>query len=179
MIGSGGEDNPVSSAMLRNLTSGGFAGEVFVVDDSCDQIQGLRTYPRVSELPSTVDLALFCGSAAEVPGVVRECGQSGVGGLLVTSGGFREAGPAGLELQRRILHESARYRGLRPARSAQHRTTGAAFEAQREPRTGPPETRPRCLRFTKRNLVHLGFGFRDGTTNRFFPTSSRSATRWN
>lgn len=112
VIGSGGASNPVSSAMLQNLVAGGFPGDIFVVGDSCDYSQGFRSYARVSELPETIDLALFCGAAAEVPQIVRECGESGVGGLLVTSGGFREAGIAGLELQRQILRESARYKGL-------------------------------------------------------------------
>ncbi len=113
VIGSGGASNPVSTVMLQNLRACQFAGDVFAVDETCDQTQGYRTYSRLADLPAAVDLALFCGSAAEVPQVVHECGEFGVGGLLVTSGGFREAGAAGLELQRQILHERALFPGLR------------------------------------------------------------------
>lgn len=113
VIGSGGASNPVSSELLRNLASSNFAGDVYAVDKTTPLNQGFRTYPSIDRLPTVVDLAMVCGSAAEVPQIIRECGESGVGGVLVTSGGFREAGPAGRELQRQILCESSRFHGLR------------------------------------------------------------------
>ncbi len=114
VIGSGGASNPVaSSELLRNLTSCGFAGEIYAVDKTSPRNQEFRTYSSISSVPRAVDLALVCGSAAEVPQIIAECGESGVGAVLVTSGGFREAGPAGRDLQRQILREAARFDGLR------------------------------------------------------------------
>ena len=113
LIESGGASNPVASVMLENLTSSGFAGDVYVVDKTSPRNHEFQTYSRIDRLPAAVDLALVCGSAAEVPQAIRECGEAGVGGVLVTSGGFREAGPAGRDLQREILRESARFDGLR------------------------------------------------------------------
>ena len=113
VIGAEGASNPVWSAILHNLTSSEFAGEVFAVDKASPQSRGSKIYSRVADLPSQADLALVCGSAAAVPGMVRECGESGVAAVLVTSGGFREAGPVGLELKRQILSEAARFDGMR------------------------------------------------------------------
>ena len=45
-----------------------------------------------------VDLAVITTPAKTVPGVIRECVQAGVGAAIVISAGFKELGPAGIEL---------------------------------------------------------------------------------
>ena len=41
--------------------------------------------------------------ATTVPSVIAECVQTGVKGAIVISAGFREIGPEGVELERRLL----------------------------------------------------------------------------
>ncbi len=107
----GGDNDPISATVLENLTSSKYAGDVYAVGGQGSR--GVARYPNVAGLPVAVDLAVVCSTPTEVPQVIRQCGRRGVGAVLVTTGGFREAGPAGLELQRQILHESAQFDGLR------------------------------------------------------------------
>ena len=47
-----------------------------------------------------------------VPGVMEECGKKGVRGVIVITAGFREAGGAGVELEKQVLATAAQY-GIR------------------------------------------------------------------
>jgi acetyltransferase len=53
-------------------------------------------------------MAILCAAAAQVPGLLRECGQAGILGIIIASAGFREAGPEGKAHEdeiRRVLRE--------------------------------------------------------------------------
>lgn len=111
----GASDNPASigQIVLRNLRGGGFDGAIYPVNPKYEQIDGERCFARVADVPAPADLAVVCTPAATVPDVVRQCGEAGVGGLVVISAGFRETGSAGIELEQAVRRELARFDGLR------------------------------------------------------------------
>jgi acyl-CoA synthetase (NDP forming) len=76
------------------------------------EVCGLTSHARVNEIPGHVDLAVVAVPASQVLDVVTDCAEAGVRTLLVVSAGFAEAGPAGQELQSRLLH-AARGAGMR------------------------------------------------------------------
>ena len=41
-----------------------------------------------------------------IPGIIRECGENGVRGAIVISAGFKEIGPEGAALERKLLKEA-------------------------------------------------------------------------
>jgi acetyltransferase len=69
-------------------------------------VLGIKAYPSVFELPETPDLAVVVTPAASVPGVIAECGAMGVKAAVVISAGFKEAGAAGMDLERQVLAEA-------------------------------------------------------------------------
>ena len=95
-----------------NLTKGGYTGPIYPVNPAGGEIAGLSAYRSVSEIPATIDLAVIVVPAAEVLGVVSECGRHGVGGLVVISAGFAETGEAGRAAERELV-EMARWFGMR------------------------------------------------------------------
>jgi acetyltransferase len=103
----------VSGRILANLVGGGFRGVVYPVSPSVEAVMGIPCFPDAAALPKTPDLGILCAPAAEVPGLVRECGQAGIRGLIIVSAGFRETGPVGLALEESILAEARRFEGLR------------------------------------------------------------------
>ncbi len=103
----------VGGKVLTNLVSGGFRGVVYPVNASLEAVMGIQCYPDVRSLPRTPDLAVICAPAAQVPNVVRECGEAGILGLIIVSAGFGETGPEGKALEDRILAEAARWPGMR------------------------------------------------------------------
>ena len=103
----------VSAKILANLVGGGFRGVVYPVSPTLEAVMGIPCFPNVAALPKTPDLGIIAAPAAQVAGLVRECGEAGVRGLIIVSSGFRETGPAGLALERSVLAEARRFDGLR------------------------------------------------------------------
>ena len=84
--------------ILKNVQTG-FQGPIYPVNPLCDQIDGLRCYPSVLDIPEPVDLAIVYVPSRLVPAVVRQCAQRGVPGAIIESAGFAETGAAGKALQ--------------------------------------------------------------------------------
>ena len=80
--------------ILKNVKTG-FQGGIYPVNPTCNEIDGLRCYPSVLDIPEPVDLAIIYVPARLVSSVVRECAQRGVPGAIIESAGFAETGAAG------------------------------------------------------------------------------------
>jgi acetyltransferase len=91
---------------MWNLISNPFGGTVYPVNERRQNVLGIKAYPSVSEVPERVDLAVIAAPAPAVPGIIRECVESGVGGAIIISAGFKETGPEGAELERQVLEEA-------------------------------------------------------------------------
>jgi acetyltransferase len=112
VVGATDKPGSVGRTILWNLISTPFGGTVFPVNPNRPSVLGIKAYPSVADLPDAIDLAVVVTPAATVPGVIAECVQKGVPGAIVISAGFKEAGPHGVELERRTL-EAAKRGGMR------------------------------------------------------------------
>ena len=72
----------------------------------------MRAWPSVADLPEPVDLVVVCVPAAQVSGVVEDCGLLGVGGVVVITAGFAEAGASGAEAEQELARVAHRH-GMR------------------------------------------------------------------
>ncbi|MEN6559229.1 MAG: bifunctional acetate--CoA ligase family protein/GNAT family N-acetyltransferase [Acidobacteriota bacterium] len=113
LVGVSPNPRSVSGRILANLIGGGFRGVVYPVSPSTEAVMGIPCFQNVASLPKTADLGVICSAAAQVPALVRECGEAGIRGLIVVSAGFRETGPEGLALEQAVLAEARRFDGLR------------------------------------------------------------------
>ncbi len=110
----GATDDPegAGNLIVRNLIASPFGGMVFPVTASCAQVQGIRAYDRIGDVPDNVDLAVIAAPADEVPDMVSECGAAGVQAAIIVSAGFREiAADSGLLAP--VLLERARAARMR------------------------------------------------------------------
>ncbi|MDD3732629.1 MAG: acetate--CoA ligase family protein, partial [candidate division Zixibacteria bacterium] len=105
--------NSVGGKVLANLVGSGYRGVVYPVNPDSEAVLGIQCYPDVKSLPRVPDLAVICSAAAEVPDIIRQCGEAGILGVIILSAGFRETGEAGLLLENRIKKEAARFDGMR------------------------------------------------------------------
>ena len=103
VIGATETTGHVGRAILWNLISSPFGGIVYPVNLKRKAVLGIRAFPSVQAIPDPVDLAVIITPAALVPNVIKECGEKGVRGAVIISAGFRETGPAGLELENQVL----------------------------------------------------------------------------
>ena len=75
---------------MRVLLKHGFPGRVYPVSPSHAEIEGLRAYTSIGELPEVPDVALVITPAHTVPGIIAECGAKGIRNAIVYSSGFEE-----------------------------------------------------------------------------------------
>ncbi len=111
VIGASRDPEKPGHVILYNLRNS-FNGPVYPVNPRADVILGMKAYPSILEVPDPVDLAVIAVPAPIVPRVVEEAGKRGVDGVIVISGGFREVGPEGAALEKKVLEIIRKY-GMR------------------------------------------------------------------
>ncbi len=113
LLGTSGESASLGLSVLSNLLGAGYQGVVYVIDPERESIRGVPTYPDLSSVPRVPDLAVICSPAEAVPDLVRSCGDAGIRGIAILSGGFRESGAAGKALEARIKAVAAGFDHMR------------------------------------------------------------------
>jgi len=113
LIGVSSNPKSVGGRILANLVGGGYPGVVYPVNPSFEAVSGVPCFPDVKSLPRIPDLGIICAPAAQVPDLVRQCGEAGILALIIVSAGFRETGEEGRALEDRVLAEAARFDGMR------------------------------------------------------------------
>src|SRR5262245_49945762 len=103
VIGASRNPQKIGSRILEEIRNGGFTGALYVVHREAATIQGIRTAPSVSALPTGIDLAIVSVPACNVLNTVADCGRAGVRAVVVVSAGFSESGPTGRLLQHALL----------------------------------------------------------------------------
>ncbi|MEQ8194700.1 MAG: CoA-binding protein, partial [Rhodospirillales bacterium] len=89
-----------------------FKGPIYPVNPNAEEVQGLKAYAAVADLPEGVDQALVCLPAKLVIPTLEACAARGVRSAGIFSSGFAEIGDSGRDLQNRI-REIARTSGMR------------------------------------------------------------------
>ncbi|GAA1973198.1 bifunctional GNAT family N-acetyltransferase/acetate--CoA ligase family protein [Terrabacter lapilli] len=112
IIGASRREESIGALVMRNILAAGYQGELYPIHREAEQIQGVRTYPSIHDVPAPVDLAIIVVPAAQAVDVVKDCGKAGVKALLVMSAGFAEAGEEGVRLQEK-LRRRVRRAGMR------------------------------------------------------------------
>lgn len=102
VIGATERPGSVGRTVLWNLISHPFGGTVYPINPKRRNVLGIQAFDRISSLPEAPDLAIIAIPAPGVPAVVQECVDLGVKGAIILSAGFKEIGPEGIELERRI-----------------------------------------------------------------------------
>ncbi|UCD85254.1 MAG: CoA-binding protein, partial [Deltaproteobacteria bacterium] len=111
----GASDLPFSAGYfyLRHLLDYGYRGQIYPVNPNQRQASGLKTYPRLSDVPGTVDYVICCLPASKVLDLLTQCPQKEVKVVHFFTGRLSETGYEGAaELEEKILRE-ARKLGIR------------------------------------------------------------------
>jgi acetyltransferase len=102
LIGVSRQTGPGAYNNLEMLLSYGYPGRIHLVHPKVQEILGVRTYPRVAELPEVPDLAVLSLGRDRLVAAFRECLEHGIRRLVVISQGFADADERGRELQEEL-----------------------------------------------------------------------------
>ena len=98
---------------LVNLRHYGFTGDVYPVNPSHRDVEGLRCYGAIGELPHVPDLAVVVVRPELTVATIAECAQAGVRAAVVVASGFAETGEADGIARQIALLDIAHETGLR------------------------------------------------------------------
>ena len=102
IVGASANATKGGHVILNNVIKG-FKGAVYPVNPRYSDINGIKCYPTVLQVPDPVDLAIIFVPAAFVPAVLQDCAQRGIRGAMIESGGFAETSEQGKQLQDSII----------------------------------------------------------------------------
>lgn len=112
IVGASADPTKRGYKAMVGLIKDGYAGKVYPINPKVDMILGVKTYPSITDVPGSIDLALLCTPSATVAGLVAECGRKGVKGAIILASGFKETGAEGAKLEQQVL-DAARTGGVR------------------------------------------------------------------
>lgn len=98
--------------MMNRPARTGYRGAIYPVNRTGEAIGHFPGYKSVLDIPEAVDLAVITVPARQVPGVMKECAEKGVRGVVLITAGFAEIGPEGKILEDKVVG-AARKGGIR------------------------------------------------------------------
>ena len=109
VIGGSNNVHKPGGSIVRNILSGGFSGPLHIVNPKEDEVQGIKVFHDVKDIPLT-DLAVLVVASRFCPDYVDYlCAEKGVRAFVIISAGFSEETKEGALLEQRILDTCKQY----------------------------------------------------------------------
>ncbi|MDR0364338.1 MAG: acetate--CoA ligase family protein [Bacteroidales bacterium] len=103
IVGGSNETSKPGGKVLQNLLESNFTGDIYVVNPKMDEVQGVKSYLQVEDLPQC-DLAILAIAAKYCPHAVEVLAkEKGTGGFIILSAGFGEESEEGARLEKQIV----------------------------------------------------------------------------
>lgn len=99
VIGASNTVGKIGYSVVHHLLTQGYTGKVYPINPGEKEIQGVKAYPSVLDVPNSIDAAVLTVPAKIVPQAVEEAGKKGIKGLIIVTSGFSEVGKKELEQQ--------------------------------------------------------------------------------
>ena len=111
VVGASRERGKIGAEIFHNL-QGVFRGTVVPINPRAAEILGVRCYPRITDVPGPVDLAVIAIPTELVEAAIDDCVAKGVSGIVVITAGFSETGDEGRRREAALL-DKVRAVGIR------------------------------------------------------------------
>ena len=112
ILGASSKPNKLSYGILENLLKYNYQGGIYPVNPNAQEILGVKVYPELAQVPDPVDLAVIVLPVGMTLDTMQACAQRGIKAVIIITGGFREVGGEGAEIERKTL-AFAREHGMR------------------------------------------------------------------
>jgi acetate---CoA ligase (ADP-forming) len=112
VIGASDNAHKIGGRPIAYLSRFGYQGKVFPINPARAEVQGLRSYKGLQDLPEVPDVAIIALPGDLAVQAVDECANAGVSVAIIMSSGFGEVHAQGKQ-QERAMRERARAAGMR------------------------------------------------------------------
>lgn len=114
VIGASGDARKTSGRPIAFLRKHGFQGRLYPVNPRYEEIDSLRCYPSIAELPEVPDVAVILLGAERANQAVAELAALGCAAAIVLAGGYGETGESGIRRQAELQAARGSMRILGP-----------------------------------------------------------------
>jgi acyl-CoA synthetase (NDP forming) len=112
LVGASGDVRKNTARPLRFMRKHGYAGRIYPINATRDEILGERAYASLDALPGPVDHVFVMIPGDQIAPLLAPCAAAGARVVTIYSDGFAEAGPEGQARQDALIAQ-ARQHGLR------------------------------------------------------------------
>lgn len=102
VVGASREEGKTGHSILANLINDKFPGKIFPVNPKSSEILGLKTFPSLEKIGSTIDLAIIVIPPKFISPTLDDCVKKGVNAAIIISAGFKETGADGARLEKEV-----------------------------------------------------------------------------
>ncbi|MCB1256128.1 MAG: CoA-binding protein [Microthrixaceae bacterium] len=89
---------------LHNIIASGYSGKIFATNRDGNEVLGIKTLRSLEELPAgEADLIFVCTPQAANADLLRVAASKGIAAAFITSAGYGEAGPEGIQAERELV----------------------------------------------------------------------------
>jgi acyl-CoA synthetase (NDP forming) len=85
VVGASARADSLGEWSLKNVLRGKYSGDVYPINPKYDELQGLRCYPNLNELPQTPDLVIFGVGDTRIEMALDEAIAAGVPAVVIMS----------------------------------------------------------------------------------------------
>ncbi|MDR0912363.1 MAG: acetate--CoA ligase family protein [Methanobrevibacter sp.] len=103
VVGASNAVGKVGHILINNIVNDGYEGKIYPINPKSEEIQGIKAYKNVKELPEVPDLVVISIPSPFVNETLRHCGEFGVKNVVVITAGFKEVGGEGVKLEEEMI----------------------------------------------------------------------------
>lgn len=112
VLGASSDATRIGGRPIAYMRAQGFQGALYPVNPNRAEIQGLKAYPSVADLPETPDVAIVAVPADLAASAIEDLARRGVKGVVMFTAGFAEMDEEGAAKQNAMV-ATARAGGMR------------------------------------------------------------------
>ena len=113
VVGASDKANTMGYSYVTHLLEYGYRGDIYPVNPKYTEIQGLKAYPNLREIPGFVDYVISCVPSHGVLDMLEDCAEKGVKGVHFYTARFSETGHQdAIRLEQEVL-KKVRESGVR------------------------------------------------------------------
>ncbi|HQT79218.1 MAG TPA: CoA-binding protein [Rhodopila sp.] len=112
VLGASSDPTRISGRPIAYMRAQNFQGGLYPINPNRSEVQGLKAYPSIADLPETPDVAIVAVPAEVAAPAIADLGKRGVKAVVMFTAGFAEMDDAGAAEQAKMV-ETARSYGMR------------------------------------------------------------------
>ena len=112
VLGASSDPTRISGRPIAYMRSQGFQGGLYPINPNRTEIQGLKAYASINDVPEVPDVAIVAVASEVAAAAVEDLGKKGVKAIVMFTAGFAEMDDAGAVAQDKMV-ATARSYGMR------------------------------------------------------------------